>query len=97
MKIIYRPHLKRRIREREFPQDYPREVYKKAIQHFLDVKTNHYVAIAKLRYAKKVRNLTISYDIIGSNIEIITIHPVLSQEIKKRIKIGRWIKKNEKN
>lgn len=97
MKIIYREHLKIRIKERNFPDDYPRMVYRKAKHHFLDLKTKHYIAITKLKYAEKVRNLAISYDIISSNIEIITIHPISDQEIKKRIKVGRWIKKNEKN
>jgi len=97
MKIIYSPHLKRRIKERNFPEDYPRKIYAKTKQHFQDVETGHHIAIARLKYAKKLRSLVISYDIIGSNIEIITIHPISIQEIKKRIRTGRWIVKNEKN
>ncbi len=97
MKVIYRPHLKRRIKERGFPEDYPRKIFAKAKQHFQDTETGHHIAITKLKYAGKARSLVISYDIIDSNIEIITIHPILSQEIKNRIKTGRWIEKNEKN
>ena len=92
MRIIYRPHLKRRLKEREIPEDYPKKIYKTAKLRFKDKLTNHHIAISKLKYAEKLRNLVISYDIIGSNIEIITIHPISDQDIKTRVKTKRWIK-----
>ena len=92
MKIVYRPHLKRRIKEREFLKDYPRKIYLKSKLHFFDAETNHYIAVAKMQYARKLRNLAISYDIIGENIEIVTIHPVSDKELKRRIETGRWVK-----
>lgn len=95
MKITYRPHLKRRIKEREFPKDYPRRVYLKSKLRFFDTATNHNIAVTKMKYAGKLRNLAISYDIIGQNIEIVTIHPVSDKELKRRIETGRWVK-NEK-
>lgn len=95
MKIIYRPHLKLRIKERKFPNIYPRKIYKQAKRHYFDTQTRHFIAISRLEYAGKLRNLAISYDIIGEKIEIITIHPISVKEIKRRVLVGRW-QKNEK-
>jgi len=92
MKAIYRPHLKRRLKERLFPIDYPRKIYNQAEIHYLDTQTNHFIAVGKLKYAGKMRNLAISYDIIGENIEIITIHPISEKELKNKINTGRWKK-----
>ncbi|OGM33399.1 hypothetical protein A2803_04335 [Candidatus Woesebacteria bacterium RIFCSPHIGHO2_01_FULL_44_21] len=93
MKIIYRPHLKRRLKERKFPDDYPHKIYKEAKFRFFDTQTKHHIAIAKMEYADKLRNLSISYDKIGNKIEIITIHPISDEDIKSRIKSKRWQKK----
>lgn len=96
MKIIYREHLKRRLKERKIPSSYPRRVYLNSTQRFFDTGTNHHIAIAKLEYAGKLKNLAVSYDIIGSQIELITIHPISDQEILNKVKIGRWTR-DEKN
>lgn len=92
MRIIYRPHLKRRLKEREIPDDYPKKIYKNAKLRFIDTLTNHHIAISKLEYQEKLRNLVISYDIINPNIEIITIHPISDSDIETRIKTKRWTK-----
>jgi len=92
MKIVYRPHLKRRLKQRKIPYDYPKKIYFRAKQKFIDTETDHYIAVSKLEYAGKLRNLAISYDIIGQNIEIVTVHPTSDQEINNKIKSGRWVK-----
>lgn len=57
--------------------------------------TLHHIAISRLEYAGMLRNMSISYDIIGKNIEIVTIHPISDKEIENKVKSGRWVK-NEK-
>ena len=92
MKIIYRPHLKRRLKERKIPHDYPKKIYLKSKQKYFDLETNHHIAISRLIYSNKSRNIIISYDIIGQNIEIITVHPMSDKEIGNKIKSERWVK-----
>lgn len=92
MKIIYRPHLKRRLNERKIPYNYPKRIYIEAKQKFFDTETDHHIAFSNLQYAEKLKNITISYDIIGQNIEIVTIHPISDKEIENKIKSGRWVK-----
>lgn len=95
MKIVYRPHLIRRLKERKIPNDYPKKVYRQYEQKFFDTATSHNIAISKLEYAEKLRNMAISYDIIGENIEILTIFPISDREIENKIKSERWTE-NEK-
>ena len=91
-KIVYRQHLLRRLKERQFPQDYPRRIYKEAKTYYLDKATGHLIAIAKLEYGGKLRNLAIVFDKIGGIIEIITIYPITDEEIKNRVTTKRWTK-----
>jgi hypothetical protein len=93
VKIFHRPHLLRRLNERKIPKDYPKIIYQKSKQHYFDNETKHYVAVSKLRYAQKVRSMAAAYDIIGPDIEIITIFPISETELTNKINSERWIKK----
>lgn len=96
MKIIYREHLRRRLKERKIPKSYPKRIFLNSRQRFFDTGTNHHIAVDELEYADKLKSLAVSYDIIGSQIELITIHPISDTEILNRVESGRWIK-DEKN
>lgn len=72
MKIIYRPHLSKRLKERKIPVSYPRKILKSPDKEYFDSITNHHISIKKLRYAEKLRHMVIVYDIIGENREVIT-------------------------
>lgn len=92
-KIVYRPHLIRRIKERGFPGNYPRKIYRESEYNFYDKATKHYIAVSKLKHGGKLRKLAISYDIIDGRVEIITIHPVSEKDFKSKIRSKRWQKK----
>lgn len=96
MKIIYRPHLRRRLKEREIPKDYPKKILQESEKNYLDTITDHSIAIKRLRYNSKLRNMVIAYDIIGDNREIVTIYPISESELLNRIRSERW-KIDEKN
>ena len=91
--IIYTNHLKLRMKIRKIQEDYPRKIYKNPEQEFFDNTENTHIAIKKLHYNKKVRNMMIAYEKKDSNIEIITIHPITEEKIINRIIGRRWIKK----
>ena len=92
-KIVYRPHLQRRLKERKIPQDYPKKIYQQSKSHYFDNETGHYMAISRLKYAEKKRFMAAAYDIINDDIEIITIFPIAETELKNKINSGRWIKR----
>lgn len=52
----------------------------------------YFIAIKKLEYNKKLRNMMIAYEEKESKIEIITIHPITDEKIINRIMSRRWTK-----
>ena len=97
MKIVIRPHLKTRLKQREIPADFPEKAIKSSKSaRYIDNTTNHHIAVRKLKYYEKVRPMAVAYDIIGSTIQAITVYPTDTKEIQNRLKSGRW-SRNEKN
>ena len=90
-------HLKRRLKERRIPEDYPQEIFKKSKIHYFDTQSEHYVSVAKLKYAESLRNMVAVYDKISDEVGIITVFPISEEELKNKINSGRWKKYNEKN
>lgn len=96
MKIVYKPHLKIRLRQREIPTDYPKQIIESADQEYFDTLTKRNVAIKKLEFEGNLRNILVAYDIIGNIIEAVTIHIISDREIENKVRTGRW-RKYEKN
>lgn len=82
MKIILKPHLKIRLKERQIPLRYIRKILNKPEGKYIDAETLHFIAVKKLQYNKKLRPIIIAYDIIGLSTEIITVHPISEKEIQ---------------
>ena len=92
MKTYYTDHLKLRLRIRRIPEDCPKKIYENPEQKFFDNLEGNYIAIKKLHYNKKSRNMMIAYEIKDNEIEIITIHPITDEKIINRVLSGRWVK-----
>lgn len=93
VKIHYTEHLKLRLKIRKIPEDYPKKIYKNPEQIFFDNLERRFIAIKKLHYNKKLRNMMIAYKEKDGEIEIVTIHPITDEKIINRIISRRWIKK----
>ena len=91
MKIVLRPHLKIRLKQREIPQSYPEKILKKPDSKYHDQKTNHNIAIKELEYAGRLRPMVVAYDIIDLIIEVITVYPTEQKEIDNKIIAKRWL------
>ena len=91
-KIYCTGHLKLRLKIRKIPEDYPQKIYKEPEKKFFDNVEGTHIAIKKLEYNKKIRNIMIAYEEKKGDIEIITIHPITEEKIINRIISGRWIK-----
>jgi len=92
MDIIYTNHLRLRLKLRNFPEHYPREIYLNGEQSFFDVIEQKFIAIKKLKYNGKFRNIMIAYKQSKELVEIFTIHPITDAKILNRTLSGRWIK-----
>jgi len=93
IKIEYTNHLNLRLKIRKIPQDYPRIIYVSPEQKFFDNLEGNFIAIKRLKYNNKIRNMMIAYEKdIKENVEIITVHPISEEKILNRIMSGRWTK-----
>jgi len=92
MIIKYTEHLKRRLKFRNIPTNYPKEIYLNPEKRFYDITEDRNISIKKLRYNGKIRNMMIAYDLRPKHIEIVTIHPITDGKIDNRLSSKRWIK-----
>lgn len=96
MKIVYKPHLRIRLKQRKIPFSFPKQIIESPEQNYFDTLAKRNIAIKKLFFEDKMRNIVVAYDIIKNEIEIVTIHVISDKEIENKVRIGRW-RKNEKN
>ncbi len=92
-KVIITEHLRLRLKQREFPSKFPEHIHQKSKRRFYDTIEKSTIAIMKLQYLGKLRNIMIAYVTEDESDKIKTIHPIKEKEIKTRIKNKRWIKK----
>ncbi|MEX0920302.1 MAG: DUF4258 domain-containing protein [Candidatus Pacearchaeota archaeon] len=90
--IYYTPHLKLRLKVRNFPENYPLLIYKNPEMRFYDCVEKNEIAIKRLKYKRIIRNIMIAYEEKGNKIELVTIHPISDEKIINRTLSGRWTK-----
>lgn len=91
-RVVYTDHLKLRMKIRKIPKNYPKMIFEKPEQRYYDVAERNSIAIKRLRYNKKLRNMMIAYEEKNGEVDIITVHPITKEKIANRVTKGRWIK-----
>jgi hypothetical protein len=92
MNIVYTAHLEFRLKVRKIPASLPKKVFKESKDHYYDTSTGHCVAVGRLEFNGKIRELAVTYDKKFDIIEVVTIHPLKMYQKMARIKSGRWQK-----
>lgn len=90
MKIIYTSHLEFRLKIREIPHDMPRKIFEESSEHYYDRQTGHYIALLKVRFKDKIREMALTYDKMEKAAELVTLHPIKFYQKHSRINSGRW-------
>ena len=90
--IIYTNHLRLRMKLRKVPHELPKRIYLNAKDRFLDIITEHYVAVMRCEINNRYREVALSYDEKDKIVELITIHPIRAAQKVSRISSGRWRK-----
>jgi hypothetical protein len=92
MDIIYTSHLEFRLKERNIPYEIPRRIFDESNDCYYDRITEHYIALHKIEFKGKIRNMSLTFDWQDNKIELITIHPISQNQKQSRIDSGRWVK-----
>lgn len=61
-RIQYADHLRLRLAPRRIPEQLPRRIYRRAKERFFDTATHHHVAVARARYAGKIREMAVPFE-----------------------------------
>ena len=77
-KIIYSAHLEFRLKLREIPRSLPEKVYRTSKEHYYDRITAKNVAVQKVNFKGKAREMAVTYEQKPDKIIIITISPLES-------------------
>lgn len=91
-KIVYSFHLILRLKLREIPYALPKKIYQTSREHYFDKETLKKVAVKKVKFKNKLREIVVIYEEINNQINLITIHPLKNYQKVSRIKSGRWQK-----
>lgn len=90
--IIYSDHLELRLKFREIPRHLPKNIYKTSNERYLDNETNNIIAVKKVKYKSKTREMALAYRETAQEVILITIHPLKTYQKISRINSGRWTK-----
>jgi hypothetical protein len=91
-KIIYFPHLLLCLELREIPYSLPKKIYQTAKEYYFDKETFKRVAVKKVKFKNKLREMALIYEETNGQVNLITIHPLKEYQKVSRIKTGRWPK-----
>lgn len=90
--IIYTAHLELRLKLRGIPHNLPRAIYKTAEERYFDRETEKNVAVKRVNYKGKKRELMLAYQETDAGAHLVTIHPLKEYQKVSRVKSGRWQK-----
>lgn len=90
--IVYTAHLELRLKLRGIPRDLPGEIYRTAKESYFDRETEKIVAVRRVLYKGKKRELMVAYNETEQRARLITIHPLKEHQKISRVKSGRWQK-----
>ena len=89
-KTVYTAHLKFRLDKRRIPAHIPETIYQDSNERYYDAATGHKIAVARLDYSGREREVMIAYDEFEDRVEILTVHPLKWMQKQQRIKSKRW-------
>lgn len=77
---------------RGIPYELPKEIYLTAEEHYYDTETGRRVAVKKVKFKNRLREMAVIYDIRDERVDLITVHPLKNSQKANRIKSRRWQK-----
>mgnify|MGYP001565458841 CR=1 FL=1 len=82
--------ISQKKRIRRIPWKLPERVYREAEERFDDAITGHEIAVKRVRYRGRLREVMVAADRRLGIVELITIHPLKPGQKQARVQSGRW-------
>lgn len=93
MKVIITKHALQRLTARKITKEMIEEIAYSPEEEYHDNTEKSLVAIKTMLYGGKNKKISIFFHYEDLNVKIHTVHPERKEEIKKRIKSGRYTKR----
>ena len=94
MRVHFSQHFLRRAKARQFSTDDAKKIYYRPEHKFFDNDPDNMsnISVRRLQYGGSLRLilLAFAYDRGNKRVIIKTIHPITSDQMNNRIKVGRW-------
>jgi hypothetical protein len=92
MEVRYSKHLEVRLRMRGIPYELPRIIFENSRRRLYDVESGFNIAVLRVRYFGKQRDVMVAYQVNANNMRLVTIHPLKTNQLENRLRSGRWKK-----
>ena len=84
-KITYSDHLKFRIKIRNIPYSLPENIFLNAKERYFDKLTGNRVAVKRVLYKNKQKEIMVAYQESSTEVRLITTHPLkLEQKFNRK-------------
>ena len=90
MPIRHSEHFARRMSLRDIPAGIPILVFTEADARYFDVETGLNVAVKRILFLGRDRDVALTYRGHQDDILFITIHPLQQGQKERRVRNGRW-------
>ena len=90
--LLYSAHLKFRLALGGIPYTLPAKICRLSKEHYFDKYTFKNVAVARVKFKGRLREMVVVYEKLGGSIKLITVHPLKTSQKANRIQSGRWQK-----
>ncbi len=91
MKIRFSRHYAERQKLRSIPDDLAETILIKADGHFRNGVTGWLIAVKRLVFQGKERDMALTYTRMGDEVILITLHPLKEGQKERRVDSRRWI------
>lgn len=91
MKIYASRHFEERRKLREIPENLPEQILREADEHYRDQATGHSIAVKRILFQDKERDIALIYSREQNEIILLTLHPLKEGQWKNRVESRRWI------
>ena len=88
--IIYRPHFRLRMRQREMPDGFGEMLLREADSYYYDTEEYTSVAVKRVPFKGRNRDVALVFSVEGSEVALISIFPLKAGELRRKIQTGKW-------
>ncbi len=94
--IVFSEHAETQILTRKISKAKVLDIYTSPDSYYYDVINSSTIAVKKIKYGENMKDITVAFIKDGNDVIIRTVHPSGKNEVRNRIREGRYAKYGNK-